>query len=199
MGLREFHFLKQMEDHPNIIKVFNYHSNGVLKNRSIMLDKDFDYMSMEYCPHGDLFELIKRVGRLEESVAKALFVQVLNGVEYMHGSAEIAHLDLKLENILIGKDCKLKICDFGFAEDVKANIHQNKGTDGYKAPEIYIQNNDDGYDGAKADIFSLGVILFILIFGVPPFTMATKENAYYRIFYRGANSLQYFFRMHPAT
>ena len=110
----------------------------------------------------------------------------------------MAHLDLKLENILVGNDYKLKLCDFGFIEDLKQKVIKNKGTDGYKAPEIYLQSNE-GFDGAKADIFALGVILFIMIFGVPPFTMATKDNSYYRLFYKGANSFKFFFRLHPAT
>ena len=155
-------------------------------------------MSMEYCPNGDLFDLVKKTGKLSENLAKSLFLQLTNAVEYLHSSAEVAHLDLKLENILIGNDYKLKLCDFGFAEDLKSKVLKNKGTDGYKAPEIYLQSNE-GFDGDKADIFALGVILFIMIFGVPPFTIATRDNTYYRLFYKGANSLKHFFRLHPAT
>jgi serine/threonine protein kinase len=108
-------------------------------------------------------------------------------------------LDLKLENILIGKEYKLKLCDFGFSEKIENKVFKNKGTDGYKAPEIYQCNYNWGYDADKSDIFALGVILFILEFGVPPFCMATKEDPYYRYFYRGPNYLKFFFRMHPAT
>lgn len=74
------------------------------------------------------------------------------------------------------------------------------GTHGYRAPETYGDNNsNEGYDGARADIFSLGVILFIFVFGVPPFSMATREDPLYRLFYRGVHSYKYFLRLHYAT
>lgn len=66
------------------------------------LAKHFDYIAMEYCKHGDLFDLIKRSGKISESLSKYLFTQVLNGVEFLHSKEGVAHLDLKLENILIG-------------------------------------------------------------------------------------------------
>ncbi len=97
----------------------------------------------------------------------------------------MAHLDLKPENILIDDDLKLKICDFGFSQDVNNRITTNKGSDGYKSPEIY-RASFEGFDGEKADIFALGVILFIMIFGIPPFTIASKDNCLYRHFYKGA-------------
>lgn len=68
----------------------------------------------------------------------------------------------------------------------------NKGSDGYKAPEIY-HNDKKGFIGESADIFALGVILFIMNFGVPPFTMATRENSLYKYFYKGHLSYKYFF------
>jgi serine/threonine protein kinase len=74
----------------------------------------------------------------------------------------------------------------------------NCGTHGYRAPETYLESNE-GYEGDKADIFSLGVILFILVFGVPPFHSATKDDSFYRHFHRGPNSYKYFFRLHPTT
>ena len=69
------------------------------------------------------------------------------------------------------KDFKLKLCDYGFVEDINSKVFKNLGTDGYKAPEIYLDTND-GFEGDKADFFALGVILFTLAFGIPPFTMA---------------------------
>ena len=58
---------------------------------------------------------------------------------------------------------------------------------------------NNGFQADKADLFALGVILFILEFGVPPFTMATKDNPYYRYFYRGPNFTKFFFKLHPST
>lgn len=58
-------------------------------------------------------------------------------MEYLHKDAGIAHLDLKLENILLDSNFNIKLCDFGFTESLSHKVFKNKGTDGYKAPEIY--------------------------------------------------------------
>lgn len=93
----------------------------------------------------------------------------------------------------------MKLCDFGFVDAINAKIQKNKGTDGYKAPEIYECEFNGGFDAAKADMFALGVMLFIMEFGVPPFNMATKGDQFYRYFYREPNMRKLFFRMHPST
>ena len=97
----------------------------------------------------------------------------------MHKLGEVAHLDLKLENILLTNDFRVKLCDFGFSQPTKHNCFKDLGTDGYKAPEIRkLSSAEDpsnllmlkeGYSSATADIFALGVILFTLHFGTPPF------------------------------
>lgn len=123
---------------------------------------------MEYCQNGDLFDFVKKNGKLSEGLAKNLFHQLLDSLDFLHNKVGVAHLDLKLENVLIGNNFQVKLCDFGFYEELKTKVCKNRGTHGYRAPETYLQSNE-GFDGAKADIFSLGVILFIMIFGVPPF------------------------------
>ncbi|CDW89902.1 protein kinase domain containing protein [Stylonychia lemnae] len=220
LGLREYQLLKNIEAHDNIIKVYNHSHNGLMsaknypnsvvnfsqqtastystKNDQPKLDKGFDYMTMEFCQNGDLFNLVKKHGKLSESLSKNLFHQLLNGLEYLHSKVEVAHLDLKLENILVSSSYSLKLCDFGFYEETNRKINKNRGTHGYRAPETYIQSNE-GYDGVKADFFSLGVILFIMIFGVPPFNQATREDGLYRLFYRGSQSYKYFLRLHLGT
>lgn len=105
---------------------------------------------------------------------------------------------MKLENILIGNNFEVKLCDFGFYEDLKFKVYKSKGTHGYRGPETYVESND-GYEGDKADMFALGVILFIMIFGAPPFHLAAKDDPYYRHFFKGPNHYKYFFRLHPAT
>lgn len=111
-------------------------------------------------------------------------MQLLDAVDTLHSKGQVAHLDLKLDNILIDNDYQLKICDFGFADDLRNLIKSNKGTVGYKAPEIQLHHKA-GFQGRSADIFALGVILFIIEFGVPPFSEASKQNSLYRFFYRG--------------
>jgi serine/threonine protein kinase len=91
----------------------------------------------------------------------------------MHDDCKIAHLDLKPENILLTGDLNIKICDFGCSQSLQSMIYNDYGTPQYKAPEISSrQRLCFGYSGETADIFSLGVNLFILHFGVPPFSKA---------------------------
>jgi len=92
---------------------------------------------MEYCPNGDLFSMIKKSGKFQPELTRYFFHQLLNGLENIHQSGGVAHLDLKLENLLLDSNFTLKICDFGFIEYLFEPCFTNKGSHGYKAPEIY--------------------------------------------------------------
>lgn len=107
-------------------------------------------------------------------------------------------MDLKLENILFDDDLNLKLCDFGFSQTSAEPVLNNKGTSGYKSPEI---SNEfwKGCSAISADIFALGVILFIFEFGIPPFTNANHGDLYYRYFTKTFELAKLFFRIHPAT
>lgn len=126
-------------------------------------------------------------------LTRFLFKQLCEGVQHIHNVGGYSHLDLKLENILIGNDFKLKICDFGFAMDKTTMIQKKYGTPCYMAPEI-IQNASSGYFGEQADIYSLGVILFIIYFGQPPFNKADERDNYYRLYKKKSSA---FFNVHP--
>ena len=117
----------------------------------------------------------------------------------MHSGAEVAHLDLKLDNVLLTDEYQVKLCDLGFSQSIHNRVYRAVGTDGYKAPEIHklthLSNSgeDDelygqGYSGRLADIFALGVILFTLHFGVPPFSEATKDDRLYKLLTFKSNS-----------
>jgi serine/threonine protein kinase len=106
-------------------------------------------MSMEYCQNGDMFNLIKRTGKFCPQLTRYYFHQLLNGVEHIHTNGEVAHLDLKLENLLIDKDYNLKICDFGFVENLNSPIKESKGTNGYKAPEIHQLENKPAFSAER--------------------------------------------------
>ena len=91
---------------------------------------------MEYCSHGDLIDYLRQTGRLPSPVANGIFMQVLSAVESMHSKASMAHLDLKLENVLLSEDYCIKLCDLGFSQNIYDRVFRSLGTDGYKAPEI---------------------------------------------------------------
>ena len=153
------------------------------------------YMTMELCKQ-DLFDLIASKGpTTSEPLAKYLFKQICNGVDALHTTAGFAHLDIKLENILISKDYKLKLCDFGFAQGISERITKRYGTESYMAPEVE-SNVQLNYMGISADIFSLGVILFIITFGAPPFTRAVPSDRNFNIFTRNKDC---FWKMHPSV
>ena len=88
----------------------------------------------------------------------------------------------------------LKLCDFGFSESTENLITKKKGTDNYMAPEIY-KASETPYSGKPADIFAIGVILFIFMYGSPPFCAANERDHFYRAFHM--NYPRCFFKMHP--
>ena len=106
-------------------------------------------------------------------------------------------MDIKLENILISDEGHLKLCDFGFSTYTNYSISKILGTQSYMAPEIY--NSRMAPCNAKmTDIFSLGVLFFILAFGAPPFHSAQMSDAYFKFLKMRPHSLD-FFKFHPHT
>ena len=99
------------------------------------------------------------------NLLKFLFLQVCRGVDALHTTARMAHLDIKLENILVTEEGDLKLCDFGMVRPVVSEINQRLGTDMYMAPEIADKVFNETYKGVPADIFSLGSLLWVMYFG----------------------------------
>ena len=117
-----------------------------------------------------------------EDGGRYFMTQMLNVLQYVHGKG-VVHRDLKLENILVDDKLNLKVADYGFATFRK--IHQlksYKGTKTYMAPEIKEQKV---YDGMQIDIFSTGVILFIIVLGIFPFQEAKRDEYYYSLLLKG--------------
>lgn len=130
-------------------------------------------MITELC-RADLFDLVSEKGAIKDrQLFKALAKQICIAL-LATKNAGYAHLDIKLENILIAQDGSLRLCDFGFAARTNSFCTKNCGTVGYRAPET-IDPYSSSYDGAKADIFSLGVVLYTLYFGAPPFAIARVD------------------------
>ncbi len=112
--------MRELKEHNNIVQVYDHQWKGICSEyysaeNLFFLTKELSYIVMEFHPNGDLFSLIESTGKFTPEFSRYMFLQLLDTVEYLHESAEIAHLDLKLENVLIGNDMKIKICDFGFS------------------------------------------------------------------------------------
>ncbi|ESL12052.1 protein kinase [Trypanosoma rangeli SC58] len=141
---------------------------------------------MELAPNGELFDKIVTLERFDEKTARHYFQQLISAVHYCH-SLNIAHRDLKAENLLLGERNELKVCDWGLARYTKEGralneppvlFHSLAGSIDYQAPEVFSRQ---GYEGAACDMWSCGVILFFMICGYLPFADVTDTETKGRI------------------
>ena len=156
--------------------MYGYGDSGhVLKPSGRNID-NLVYVMSEYVSEGLLFDLCQTMGAMGEDIGRFLFSQLLDALDYMH-TKRVVHRDIKLENILVDSDFRLKVADFGFATYKNIdNLTSYRGTMTYMAPEIKLGQT---YKGKQVDLFSLGVILFILVQGIFPFKEARKEEYFY--------------------
>lgn len=147
-------------DHPNIVNL-----------KEVLASKTKIYLVLEYVSGGELWDVIKEKEKIGEDEARKYFRQIIRALGHCK-SKTIAHRDIKPENMLITKSGDLKVADFGLSSQYKdpTNItlimHTTCGTINYLAPEV-IQNA--GYDGHLADIWSTGVLLYVICSGYFPF------------------------------
>ncbi|CAI0542864.1 unnamed protein product, partial [Linum tenue] len=167
---REISIMKIVR-HPNIVRL-----HEVLAGRTKI------YIILEFVTGGELFDRIVHQGRLKEHEARRYFQQLIDAVDHCH-SKGVYHRDLKPENLLLDAAGNLKVSDFGLSalpQDGVDILHTTCGTPNYVAPEVL---SHQGYDGAAADIWSCGVILYVLMAGYLPFdetdlpTLFKKINA----------------------
>ncbi|KAL8225458.1 hypothetical protein R6Q57_018019 [Mikania cordata] len=153
---REISIMKLVR-HPNVVRL-----HEVLASRTKI------YIILEFITGGELFDKIVHHGRLSEAESRRYFQQLIDGVEYCH-SKGVYHRDLKPENLLLDSQGNLKISDFGLsalpAEGVNI-LRTTCGTPNYVAPEVL---SHKGYNGSLADVWSCGVILYVLLAGYLPF------------------------------
>ena len=158
--ITEVSILKSL-DHPNIVKLIEIYE-----------DDRYYYLIQEYCSGSELFDKIQEFHSFSERQAAEYLRQILSAIHYCHEKG-IVHRDLKPENLLLESKkpgAQLKVIDFGVSMKYKKGekMHEKFGTPYYIAPEVLMRNYDE-----KCDIWSCGVILYILLCGYPPFNGPT--------------------------
>jgi serine/threonine protein kinase len=152
--------------HPNIIK-------HIPASIGFENDAHFHSIVTEFAKYGDIFDMVVGGVFNSEILVRNYFHQLVAGIEYLH-SQGVAHLDLKLENLMIGSGFTLKIIDFDLAQNTKDKIITSAGTEGYRAPEV-IDGSCTNFQAA--DIFSLGIILYALKAKSAPFLEVKTSGA----------------------
>ena len=163
--LKEVQMLKQL-DHPGIIKIYEVYT-----------EENFIHIVTELCTGGDLFDKIARTQYFSENMAARYLFDIVSTIKYCHDN-RIVHRDLKPENLLFedkSNDARLKLIDFGTSVKFAKEQHLNTiiGTPFYIAPEVL-----DGNYNQLCDVWSIGVILYVMLIGKPPF----KGKNYQEIF-----------------
>lgn len=167
---REISIMRRLQ-HPHIVKLYE-----------VLATKTKIYFVMEFVKGGELFAKVAK-GRFSEDLSRRYFQQLISAVGYCH-SRGVFHRDLKPENLLVDENGCLKVSDFGLSavrDQIRPDglLHTLCGTPAYVAPEILTKK---GYDGAKVDVWSCGVILFVLNAGYLPFNDPNLMAMYKKIY-----------------
>ena len=194
----EISILSKLNENKNrnnsIIKLYGF-GQGILTpfNNEINTDDNIDdnkdkkvvyYQVLEYAINGELKDYVNDTKtRIPENVSAKLFFQIVQGVKYLHNN-NIAHCDIKPENVLLDKNFNAKLNDFGFSQKFSGEkgdylLHQFSGSKIYCAPETKLAYTK-GFDGIKNDIFSLGVLLFGITIGNFPFQRTSYSDEKYK-------------------
>ncbi|KAJ3119255.1 Map microtubule affinity-regulating kinase [Nowakowskiella sp. JEL0407] len=164
---REVRIMKLL-NHPHIVRLYEV----------IDTPKEL-FLIMEYCAGGEIFDYLVAHGRMKEKDARRCFRQILGAVEYCH-NVHVIHRDLKAENLLLDEHMNVKIADFGFSNQFAPGQRLNTwcGSPPYAAPELF-QGKE--YSGPEVDIWSLGVVLYVLVCGSLPFDGSTLAKLRARV------------------
>ncbi|KAK0595892.1 hypothetical protein LWI29_010904 [Acer saccharum] len=162
----EIEIMTRLSGHPNVVDL-----------KAVYEDEDYVHLVMELCAGGELFHWLEKYGRFSEAEARVLFRHLMQVVLYCH-EIGVVHRDLKPENILLATKASsspIKLADFGLATYIQPGqkLHGTVGSPFYIAPEVLT----GGYNQA-ADVWSAGVILYILLSGMPPFWGNTKSRIF---------------------
>jgi serine/threonine protein kinase len=153
--------------HPHIVKYID-----------LYIDDKYIYIVMEYLKGAELFDFVLVKEKLSLDEIRDILVQIISAIEFCHGNL-IAHRDLKLENIMMSRNGIIKLIDFGLSTIIDTdNITTTKcGSPQYVAPEILSENS---YNPLQSDIWSIGIMLYIMATGNLPWTEQDNEERLYR-------------------
>ncbi|KAI8870851.1 Pkinase-domain-containing protein, partial [Ramicandelaber brevisporus] len=154
--------------HPHIVRLYD-----------MVQHHKYTMIVMEYTPGGELLQFIRKRGRLSEREARIYFRQIVSALDYCHRNC-IIHRDLKLENVMLDGDGRIRLIDFGFSTTFRGDglLDTFCGSPFYAAPEMV---NGIRYIGPEVDIWSLGVILFFMVCGRTPFEGENLKEIYEKI------------------
>ena len=158
MIMKEHLLLQNLKEHPNILKSYNANLEGKIEKAG-SAEENIMYNILEFADHGSFANFIRATGHLEEEIVRFQFKQLVHATEFIH-SQNYAHLDLKLENILLDKYFNIKVADLGasvYLGKPAARTHYRRGTILYMAPEVLNLKSGETYDAFAADIYSLGI------------------------------------------
>ncbi|XP_075046480.1 serine/threonine-protein kinase SIK3 isoform X2 [Mixophyes fleayi] len=164
---REVQIMKML-CHPHIICLYQ-----------VMETERMIYLVTEYASGGEIFDHLVAHGRMAEKEARKKFKQIVAAVHFCH-CRNIVHRDLKAENLLLDANLNIKIADFGFSNRFTPGqlLKTWCGSPPYAAPELF---EGKEYEGPKVDIWSLGVVLYVLVCGALPFDGSTLQNLRARV------------------
>ncbi len=157
---------KEIEIHKKLI-----HDN-IIRLYSSRETKDYYDLLLEYAPKGNIFQLILQKQNFSEIECFSYFIQIVNAIYFLHEN-NIIHRDIKPENILLFEKNKIKLCDFGWSTYIDINNRTSIcGAFEYMSPEMI---NGQSYN-KSTDIWSLGILLYEMYFGFPPFIINPQSN-----------------------
>ena len=169
---------KKLMNEINIHRTIRHAS--VVRFERFFEDRNNVYILLELCAHQTMLELVKRRGALSEVECQYYVLQLLLTVQHLHAGS-IIHRDLKLGNLFLGDALELKVGDFGLATRLE-HVDERKrticGTPNYIAPEILDNSNGHSFE---VDVWAIGVIMYTLLYGAPPFETASVKTTYRRI------------------
>jgi len=180
---------EHLRSHPNLVALVD-----------TLETADHLFLVFEYAARGDLYDFIKREadGIYDKSLAQRLLLQIAAGLQFCHGRG-VYHRDIKPENVLLTDDWVAKLGDFGLATHTAAPTEYGCGSPPYMAPEV-IDRTTPTYDAAAADVWSLGIVFFNMLFGVNPWEKAVDTDRRYRSYVAAPTAyLASRFQMTPAV